>query len=217
MGDRDIGGILTPRDRVSAERRRGTLARPRSGPIGTGRAAGSAPEESGRRVSGTVALGDEPTDGETAVTDRSAFTDDQWHALTDAPVAVMAAMAIIGDHGPISMMKESAAGAKAITRPTESGPADALIAAIVPEAQSKQARHDAKQHKGSTPNVVVDGLLDDVQAASKALEGIPVDEALQVRKWLLSVGSAVAAASKGVKPAEEQLLTRLAGVLGIEG
>jgi hypothetical protein len=152
---------------------------------------------------------------ETPVTDRSAFSDEQWHALTDAPVAVMAAVAIVGDHGPISMMKESAAGAKAISRPSASGPADELIAAIVPEAESKQARHDAKQHKGATPNIVVDGLLADVQAASTVLDGIPAAEAAQVRKWLFDIGTAVAGAAKGVKPGEQELLDRLAAVLGV--
>ena len=107
------------------------------------------------------------------MTDRSDFTDEQWHALTDAPVAIMLAVAMVADHGPISMVKESTAGAKVMAMPPHSGPADELIAAIVPEAKDKQARHDAKQHKGATPNVVVDGLVADVEAASKALDHVP--------------------------------------------
>nr|HMR97554.1 hypothetical protein [Microthrixaceae bacterium] len=110
------------------------------------------------------------------MTDRSSFTDAQWHALTDAPVAIMLAVAFVGDHGPISMLKESTAGAKAIARPANSGPADQLIAEIVPEAAAKEARHDAKAHQGATPNVVVDGLLSDVAAAVDALAGIPAEE-----------------------------------------
>ena len=149
------------------------------------------------------------------MTDRSAFTDEQWHALTDAPVAIMLSMAMVGDHGPISMVKESAAGAKVMTAPPHSGPADELIAAIVPDAKDKQARHDAKQHKGATPNVVVDGLVADVQAASTALDGIPAAEAAQVRQWFLDIATAVAGASKGVKPAEQELIQRLSGVLGL--
>lgn len=149
------------------------------------------------------------------MTDRSAFSDDQWHALTDAPVAIMLAMALVGDHGPISMMKESTAGAKAIARPEHSGPADLLISQIVPEAAAKEARHDAKQHKGSTPNVIVDGLLSDVTAAVEVLSGIPEDESAQVRQWFYDVGAAVAAASKGVKPAEQELLDRLRATLAL--
>ena len=50
------------------------------------------------------------------MTDRSSFTDAQWHA-DRTPVAIMLAVAFVGDHGPISMLKESTAGAKAIARP----------------------------------------------------------------------------------------------------
>jgi hypothetical protein len=149
------------------------------------------------------------------MTDRSAFTDEQWHAITDAPVAIMLAVAMVGEHGPISMVKESAAGAKTMAQPPHSGPADELIAAIVPDAKDKQARHDAKQHKGATPNVIVDGLVADVQAAVDALAGIPADEAAQVRQWFLDIATAVAGAAKGVKPAEQELLDRLAGVLDV--
>ena len=149
------------------------------------------------------------------MTDRSSFSDEQWHALTDAPVALMLAIALVGDHGPISMVKESAAGAKTIARPPHSGPADLLISQIAPEADQKQARHDAKQHKGGTPNVVVDGLVSDVAKAVAALDGIPAAESLQVRQWYFDIATAVANASKGVKPAEQELLDRLSDVLGI--
>jgi len=149
------------------------------------------------------------------MTDRSSFTDAQWHALTDAPVAIMLAVAFVGDHGPISMLKESTAGAKAIARPAHSGPADQLIAEIVPEAAAKEARHDAKSHKGATPNVVVDGLLSDVATAVDALAGIPAEESAQVRQWYYDIGVAVASASKGIKPAEQELLDRLHQTLGL--
>ena len=43
------------------------------------------------------------------MTDKSAFTDDEWHALTDAPLLVTAAVFAAGEHGPISMVKEASA------------------------------------------------------------------------------------------------------------
>jgi hypothetical protein len=150
---------------------------------------------------------------ELPMTDRSSFTDEQWHALTDAPIAIMLAFSVVGDHGPISMVKETAAAARTITRPPHSGPADLLISQIVPEAEQKQAREDARQHKGATPNVVVDGLLSDVEKAVAALEGIPAEESLQVRQWFYDIASAVAGASKGVKTSEQELLDRLAALL----
>jgi hypothetical protein len=39
------------------------------------------------------------------MTDKSAFTDEEWHALTDAPLLVTAAVFFAGEHGPISMLK----------------------------------------------------------------------------------------------------------------
>jgi hypothetical protein len=149
------------------------------------------------------------------VTDRASFSDEQWKALTDAPVAIMLAVAVVGDHGPISMVKESAAGARTIARPPHSGPADSLIALIAPVAESGEARHDAKEHKGATPAVVVDGLLGDVEAAVAALSGIPADESAHVRQWYFDIATAVASASKGVKPAEQELLDRLGGLLDV--
>jgi hypothetical protein len=149
------------------------------------------------------------------MTDRSAFTDEQWHTLTDAPVAILLALGLVGEHGPISMLKESTAGAKAIARPLHSGPADQLIAEIVPEAAKKEARHDAKQHKGATPNVVVDGLLDDVAKAVEVLAVLPDDESAQVRRWFMDIAQAVASASKGIKPSEQDALDRLRTILGL--
>lgn len=149
------------------------------------------------------------------MTDRSAFTDEQWHTLTDAPVAIVLALGLVGEHGPISMMKESTAGAKAVARPLHSGPADQLIAEIVPEAAKKEARHDAKQHKGATPNVVVDGLLEEVVAAVEVLSVIPEDESVQVRQWFFDIAEAVANASKGVKASEQDVLDRLRTILGL--
>jgi hypothetical protein len=60
------------------------------------------------------------------MTDKSTFTDDEWHALTDAPLLVTAAVFYAGEHGPISMMKEASASAKAISRPGERGVANEL-------------------------------------------------------------------------------------------
>ncbi len=47
------------------------------------------------------------------MTDKSAFTDDEWHALTDAPLLITAAVFFAGEHGPISMIKEASASARA--------------------------------------------------------------------------------------------------------
>ena len=51
------------------------------------------------------------------MTDKSAFSEDEWHALTEAPLLIAEAVFLVGEHGPISMLKEASASARAITRP----------------------------------------------------------------------------------------------------
>ncbi len=46
------------------------------------------------------------------MTDKSVFTDDEWHTLTEAPLLVTAAIFLAGEHGPISMIKEASASAR---------------------------------------------------------------------------------------------------------
>ena len=43
------------------------------------------------------------------MTDKSFFSDDEWKALSEAPLYVTLAMAAVSEHGPISMVKEAAA------------------------------------------------------------------------------------------------------------
>jgi hypothetical protein len=62
--------------------------------------------------------------------DRSTFTDDEWKALTEAPLHMTLALVTVGPHGPISVVKEAAASAREVARPSEQGPADELIAEI---------------------------------------------------------------------------------------
>jgi hypothetical protein len=52
------------------------------------------------------------------MTDRSAFTDDEWKALTEVPLRITLALVAVGPHGPISVVKEAAASASVIRRGT---------------------------------------------------------------------------------------------------
>ena len=51
---------------------------------------------------------------ENGMTDKTVFTEAEWHALTDAPLLVTLAMIVTGEHGPISMVKEVSASAHTI-------------------------------------------------------------------------------------------------------
>ena len=85
------------------------------------------------------------------MTDKSAFTQDEWDTLIDAPLLITAAIFAVGEHGPISMLKEASASARSISRPGERGVANELIGQIVAEANTKETRAELKEHRGPTP------------------------------------------------------------------
>ena len=149
------------------------------------------------------------------MTDKSVFTDDEWHALTDAPLLVTAAVFVAGEHGPISMIKEASASARAISKPGERGVANELIGQIVAEANTKEARAEMKEHRGPTPQAAIDSALRDLEPAASALKKLPEDEAAQVGAWFLAIAEAVAQAAKTVNPDEQATIEKLAALFGV--
>jgi len=149
------------------------------------------------------------------MTDKSAFSESEWHALTDAPLLVTAAIFFAGEHGPISMMKEASASARSISKPGERGVANELIGQIVAEANTKEARAELKEHRGPTPQAAIESVLHDLEPAARALEKLPPDEAEQVAEWLLAIAEAVAQSAKTVNPDEQATIAKLAALLGV--
>jgi hypothetical protein len=146
------------------------------------------------------------------VSDKSVFTDAEWEAIAEAPLVISMAMAAVGPHGPISMIKESTASAKAIAMPHDHGSANALIAEIIQVAKGKEARKDAKHHKAPTVPAMVDALLADLPAAATALDKLPADEAAGVKAWFGDIAKAIAHAAKGTSPEEQQVIDRIAAI-----
>jgi hypothetical protein len=146
------------------------------------------------------------------VSDKSVFTDDEWQAVGEAPLLIAMAMTAVGPHGPISMIKESTASAKAIGAPADHGAANTLIAEIVETAKGKQARHDVKDHKANTVPAMVDSLLADLPAAAAAIGKLPADEAAGLRAWFADIAVAIAAASKGTSDEEQAVIDRIAAI-----
>ena len=144
------------------------------------------------------------------MSDKSVFTDDEWEAVSEAPLLISMAMAAVGPHGPISMIKESAASAKAIAMPPDHGAANGLIAEIIEVAKSKEARKDAKHHKANTVPAMVDSLLEDLPAAAAALDKLPADEAAGVKAWFADIATAIADAAKGTSDEEQKVIDRIA-------
>jgi hypothetical protein len=148
------------------------------------------------------------------MTDRSAFTDDEWHALTDAPLLITTAVFFAGEHGPISMVKEASASARAISKPGERGVANELIGHIVAEANTKEARAEMKEHRGETVQAGIEAVLRDLEPAAAALKKLPEDEAAQVVAWFLAIATAVAESAKTVNPVEQTTIDKLAALFG---
>jgi hypothetical protein len=148
------------------------------------------------------------------MTDRSAFTDDEWTALTEVPLRITLALVAVGPHGPISVVKEAAASAREVAHPSEQGPADALIAEIAKEAGSREARHDVSAHRGQTPEQIVDAALAELAPAVQALDKLSPDEASELRAWFLDIAKAVAGAAKSVSPEEQAVLDRITSTIG---
>ena len=149
------------------------------------------------------------------MTDKSAFTDDEWHALSDAPLLVTLAIFAVGEHGPISMVKEASASARSIAHPGEHGPANALITEIATAAETKEARHDMKEHRGKSMEQALEQSLTDLAPAATALKKIPADEAAQVGAWLVDIAKAIAASAKRVSTDEQGAIDRIAALFGV--
>lgn len=147
------------------------------------------------------------------MTDKSVFSEAEWHALTDAPLLVTLAIFVTGEHGPISMVKEATASARAIARPGNRGSGSALIAEIAAEAETKEARHDMKEHQGKSADETLQRTLTALQPAVAALAKLPADERGQVAAWLVDIAKAVAGAAKTVNPDEQAAIDKIAALL----
>ena len=151
------------------------------------------------------------------MTDRTAFTDEEWKALAEAPLQMTVAIMAAGPHRPLTMIKEAAASAREIARPPAHGAADELIAEIATDARGHEARHDVEARRpGDTPEQIVERALAALQQAVTALAKIGDDEAAGVRAWFAEIAQVVAGASKAVTPDEQQVLDRITGLLQVE-
>jgi hypothetical protein len=148
------------------------------------------------------------------MTDRSFFTDDEWAALGRAPLHVTTAVVAVAEHGPISVLKEASATAKALARPGDHGPATELITAIAHEAQGHDARHAAKGDRAGSPDEVIDHALAALGPATAAINRLPIAEAAEVRAWLIDLANAVAGAAKGTSDKEAAVVERIRVALG---
>ena len=149
------------------------------------------------------------------MTDKSVFSDDEWREIVDAPLRATLAMFAAGEHGPISMVKEASASARAIAKPGDRGDASELIAQIAAEAEGKEARHDAKAQHGQSMEALIESALEELKPAAAALRKLPTVEAAEVAGWLVDIARAVADAAKGVSEREQATIDRIAATFKV--
>jgi hypothetical protein len=134
------------------------------------------------------------------MTDKSFFSDDDWKALSEAPLYVTLAVVAVAEHGPISVIKEATASARLLAQPGDRGPATELV--------------DAKEHRGKSPAEAVDEAVAQLANTAAVLAKLPIDEAIEVRSWLLDLANAIAEAAKGTSPKEAATIERVRVALG---
>jgi hypothetical protein len=114
------------------------------------------------------------------------------------------------------MVKEASASARTVSQPGERGAANTLIGEIVAEANSKDARHEMKEHRGPTPQAAIDGIIQSLQPAADALKKLPADEATHVGEWFVDIAVAVAKSAKSISAEEQTTIAKVATVFGVK-
>lgn len=159
------------------------------------------------------------------MTARADYTDEEWAALTRAPIVAGFAITLADPGGPIEITKESLAAMRAAGAPPSD---DELLIAVSQEAMAqRQARHNPVKDldlKGKTARQQIVDELKNVNAILTA-KATP-EEAASFRLWLIEAAQEAANAAKEggflgigatrVSEGEEKMLAQLREILGVE-
>lgn len=167
------------------------------------------------------------------MTERDAYTDEEWAALTGAPVAVIAAVIGASPNGPVGIAQEVGAAVAAFERAAETRRENPLIAALLLTLRDRFAAFTGKAPEdAASAQVDIFALGADrerslaaIAAARELLERKATPElTAEVRAWLLELAESVAgAASEGgffgvggeqVNAKERGALAEIAAALG---
>jgi hypothetical protein len=161
-----------------------------------------------------------------SMTTKVDYTAEEWELLIRGPF--MAAMAVIAasPSGPTGVIKElSAVGKLLLQEANQSGETKALINTLVSDV--KAGSHPSSMtEQGQRPEEIKDLALQTCQEVVALLaRKAPAPEAEGFKRWLLTAAQQAAKASKDgtflgiggvrVSAAEQAVLTRLAGMLGV--
>jgi hypothetical protein len=144
------------------------------------------------------------------MTDKSAFTDEEWKAISEGP-ATAGMIVLTAEHG--GTFRETFALAKAYTEAREQQGTSEVLDAIVHE------RPQFDRHRFGNEQTLQTEGVDQLRQAASALQvkGTPEDVEAY-RTFVLELAQRVAAAHKegdvAVSPGEQQALDAIAGALG---
>jgi ParB-like chromosome segregation protein Spo0J len=155
------------------------------------------------------------------MTERRAYTTEQWQALVEAPPAIARAVASVA--GSAGQTETELGAFLELVDQAASDAAGGLLGAIVGDVHGRLAG-------GLPPEPMSDAFMDGLEAARRAgaILSVQADpaEAARVRAWLLSVAQVVASAEREgavlgiggeqVSHREEQAIAAIRDALGVE-
>lgn len=164
---------------------------------------------------------------------RDEYTAEEWQQIVTAPAAIIAAVIGVSPGGPIQIGQEISAAVKAFERAAQELASNPLIAAVLIELKGRFESYIGKAAPADVVEFDIIALAKDPAAATALCRQVvqvlaakaPAAQAEPYRRWLLTLGEAVAQAGKeggflgiggeAVSDAERALLGELAGALEV--
>jgi hypothetical protein len=159
------------------------------------------------------------------MTTHANFTQDEWKLLSDVPLLVAAAVAAASPSGMVGTVKEGSSFVTSMLSAAKQYPQNTLIQDVIPRSfDANQMRSWIQTAKGVMQGAQAERLKNEGLDASRRIAQMldqrsSPQEAVEFKRWLLSIGEGVAkAASEGgaqVSCQETQMLTDLAIALNV--
>lgn len=162
------------------------------------------------------------------MTSKMDFTEDEWKVLSDAPLAVGAAVVAAAPSGIIGNIKEGIALVNCMINAARRHPHNQLIQEVVPKGVSREQIDvwtkvvRAMMQQSDTERLIDAGVMACQKVAMILQNKADPQEADEFKRWLLEVGESVARAAReggnvgpDISPQEAQLLSMMASALGV--
>jgi|SRR6516165_420806 len=131
------------------------------------------------------------------MTAKSNFTPDEWKVLLQSMIAAGVAITAAEPHGLWGLLKESFASGTELAKVKTDPKANALIKAVVDDAEGSAARDALKaKFKGSKPAQIKDKCMETLREAAAIVDAKAPGDSTAYKGWLQQISQHVAEASK---------------------